>query len=78
MMDTYKVSATGLDEEGDECEFSILVRERDSEVIPHDEKCLMLAMSANRKGVSLRYPYKVEIVDWPDHRNDPQPNLEPK
>jgi hypothetical protein len=61
-VDTYKVSAPGLDKKGNEGEFSILVRERDSEVIPDCEKRLMLAMAATRKGIALRPPITVELV----------------
>ena len=63
MMDKYKVSASSLDKNGNENEFAILVLERDSEVIPEFEKHLMLALAATRKGITLRPPITVELVD---------------
>ena len=51
-MDTYKVSAPGLDKKGNEGEFSILVRERDSEVIPDCEKRLMLATAQRLRALA--------------------------
>ena len=61
-MDTYKVSAPGVDKSGNEGVFSIRVHERDSEVIPECEKHLMLSMAAARKGIDLRPPITVELL----------------
>lgn len=53
MSDAYKVSAPARDKRGNDGVFSITVRERDSEVIPEEEKRVMLMLAASRKGIDL-------------------------
>lgn len=62
-MDAYKVSAQGSDKRGKTVSFSILVTERDSEVIPEFEKKLMLMIAAQKEGISLRSPIRVELEE---------------
>jgi hypothetical protein len=62
MMDTYKVSAPGLDKKGKEGVFSITVSERDSEVTDRQEMALVLLMAADKARVTLTGPLTVELV----------------
>ncbi len=61
-MDKYRVSAQALNKNGDRGVFSILVYERDSEVISSAEKILMLEMAATRRQMILCSEASIEDV----------------
>lgn len=61
-MDTYKVSAIGVDKKGRVVTFSREIHERDSESIPEGEKWLMLEFAAHHHGIKLKPPMTVELV----------------
>ncbi len=63
MSDYYRISAPGKNSTGSACTFSIVVSEKDSEVIPEVEKLLMLEFAMHRAGVTATGPATIEPAE---------------
>jgi len=61
-MDQYKVFADCVNRKGEAGEFSIIVTERDSEVIPDEEKRLRLLFAASRCRIKITGSARIEDV----------------